>query len=89
MAYGTYSTSTGELLSLESNDDILINIFQPFVDPLAKSVAFNVNIRRLFLGILLLLQGITIAWFAMIVRVIVRMIRGEGATDSRSDDEED
>jgi len=89
MAYGTYSTSTGELLSLESNDDILINIFQPFVDPLAKSVAFNVNIRRLFLGLLLLLQGITIAWFAMIVRVIVRMIRGEGATDSRSDDEED
>lgn len=89
MAYGTYSLATGELLFQDSNDDVLSNIFQPFLDPLAKSVAFNANIRQLFLGLLLLLQFITIAWFIMIVRVIVRMVRGEGATDSRSDDEED
>jgi acyl-CoA-dependent ceramide synthase len=89
MAYGTYSLATGDLLSTESNNDIFFNIFQPFLDPPAKSVAFNANIRQLFLGLLLLLQCITIAWFAMIVRVIVRMIRGEGATDSRSDDEGD
>jgi acyl-CoA-dependent ceramide synthase len=52
-------------------------------------VAFNADIRKLFLGLLLLLQSITIAWFLMIIRVIVRMIRGEGATDDRSDDEDD
>jgi acyl-CoA-dependent ceramide synthase len=89
MVYGTYSLATGELLFRDSNDDIFSNIFQPFLDPPAKTVAFNANIRQLFLGLLLLLQFITIAWFAMIVRVIVRMVRGDGATDSRSDDEED
>lgn len=89
MAYGTYSLSTGALLSPESNNDVFVNIFQPFWDPLAKDVAFNANIRRLFLGLLLLLQCITVVWFAMIVRVLVRMICGEGATDSRSDDEDD
>ena len=89
MAYGTYSLVTGDLLSPESNNDVFTNIFQPFLDPLATNVAFNVDIRSLFLGLLLLLQCITVVWFAMIVRVIVRMICGEGATDSRSDDEEE
>lgn len=89
MAYGTYSLATGALLSPESNNDVLVNIFQTFLNPLAKTVAFNANVRRLFLGLLLLLQCITVVWFAMIVRVIFRMICGEGATDSRSDDEDE
>ncbi|GAB7322831.1 hypothetical protein MBLNU13_g05398t2 [Cladosporium sp. NU13] len=86
---GRYSYPTGNLLSPQSNNDVFVNIFQPFLIPLAKNVAFNANIRRLFLGLLLLLQCITVVWFAMIVRVIIRMICVEGATDSRSDDEEE
>jgi len=36
---------------------------------------------------LLLLQCITIAWFGMICRVAYRVLSGQGADDSRSDDE--
>ncbi|KAK5991241.1 Sphingosine N-acyltransferase-like protein FUM18 [Cladobotryum mycophilum] len=38
---------------------------------------------------LLLLQVITIVWFTMIIGVAVRILRGQGADDSRSDDEGD
>lgn len=89
MAYGTYSAATGDLMSLKGNDKILANIFQPFLDPSAESVSFNANIRWSFLSLLLLLQCITIIWFVMIVRVIVRIVRGEGATDVRSEDEDE
>jgi acyl-CoA-dependent ceramide synthase len=89
MSYGTYSTVTGELVSPSGNDDILANIFQPFLDPSAEKVSFNANIRWLFLGLLLFLQCITITWFVMIVRVIMRIVRGEGATDVRSEDEDE
>jgi acyl-CoA-dependent ceramide synthase len=85
--YGTYSTATGEFLSSDCNDKILANIFQPFLDPSADSVAVNAGIRWSFLGVLLSLQCITIAWFVMIVRVIMRIARGEGASDVRSEDE--
>ncbi|KAF2716476.1 longevity assurance proteins LAG1/LAC1 [Polychaeton citri CBS 116435] len=87
MAYGTYSTNTGAMISPENNNDILINIFQPFLDPSSGIVTFNANIRWLFLGLLLLLHCITVAWFFMIFRVIMRVLRGEGATDTRSEDE--
>lgn len=89
MVYGSYSTVTGALISAEHNSDILSNIFQPFVRPSSESIAFNANIRWMFFGLLLLLQCIIIAWFVMILRVIGRMLRGKGATDARSGDEED
>lgn len=89
MAYGTYSTVTGAMLTSEVDSVVLNNIFQPFVSPSAGMVSFNAEIRWVFFGLLLALQGITIVWFVMIVRVIVRVFRGEGATDARSDDEEE
>jgi acyl-CoA-dependent ceramide synthase len=88
VAYGTYSTVTGDRLSPNGNDEILANIFKPFLDPAAETVSFNAKIRWLFLGLLLFLQCITITWFVMIVRVIMRIVRGEGATDVRSEDED-
>jgi acyl-CoA-dependent ceramide synthase len=89
MAYGTYSIVTGAMTSDEGGDEIFMNIFQPFLSPSSETVAFNANIRWLFLGLLLMLQCITVAWFVMILRVIMRMLRGDGAADARSDDEEE
>lgn len=60
------------------------------VEPLFNStghVCYNRTVKWAFLTPLLLLQGITIAWFTMIVRVAIRVLRGDGAVDSRSDDE--
>jgi acyl-CoA-dependent ceramide synthase len=89
MAYGTYSLITGAMISPEGNDEVLANIFQPFSNPSSKAIAFNANVRWLFLGLLLSLQCITVAWFLMIVRAIARMLRGKGAADARSDSEEE
>jgi acyl-CoA-dependent ceramide synthase len=89
MAYGTYSIVTGAMTSNEGGDEIFMNIFQPFLSPASETVAFNASIRWLFLGLLLVLQRITVAWFVMILRVIMRMLRGDGAADARSDDEKE
>lgn len=52
-------------------------------------VCFTHTIRWMFLAPLIMLQCITIFWFVLIVRVAVKVIRGDGAEDSRSDDEGD
>jgi acyl-CoA-dependent ceramide synthase len=59
-------------------------------EPLWKSngmVYFNSTTRWCFLSLLIFLQGITIMWFVMIARVAIRVLRGDGADDTRSDDE--
>ncbi|KYG42294.1 hypothetical protein M433DRAFT_158048, partial [Acidomyces richmondensis BFW] len=89
MPYGVYSTISGARLSDNGGTNILDNMFQPMIHPHAETVSFNANIRFLFLGLLSALQLITIGWFFMICRVVMRVIRGQGADDTRSDDEEE
>jgi very-long-chain ceramide synthase len=63
-------------------------LLQPFVvsDGL---ICYNDTVKWLFLAPLLCLEVLTIVWFTMIVRVAVRVVRGDGADDMRSDDEAD
>ncbi|KAF4587148.1 Sphingosine N-acyltransferase lag1 [Ophiocordyceps camponoti-floridani] len=61
-------------------------IFEPFLNASGR-VCFNHTIKWCFLAPLLFLQFITIIWFIMIIRVAVKVIRGDGAEDTRSDDE--
>ncbi|KAF7196286.1 Sphingosine N-acyltransferase lag1 [Pseudocercospora fuligena] len=89
MPYGVYSTITGQRLSTDGGNKILQSLLQPMLDPGATTIAFNANIRWSFLGLLSALQVITIGWLIMIIRVVVRVLSGQGADDSRSDDEED
>ncbi|VVT45850.1 uncharacterized protein SAPINGB_P000922 [Magnusiomyces paraingens] len=42
-----------------------------------------------FVGLLAILQGITIIWLYMIIRVLIRMLLGDSAVDSRSDEDTD
>lgn len=99
MVYGCHSSVTGEMLSHQQSpafdtpttpggNEILRNIMQPFADP-GGPICYNERIRFSFLGLLLVLQGIMIMWFIMIIRVAWNVIKGHGADDSRSDDEED
>ncbi|KAK3072001.1 Sphingosine N-acyltransferase lag1 [Teratosphaeriaceae sp. CCFEE 6253] len=88
LMYGLYSTKTGAKLSGDGGENIVDNLLQPMMHPEAQTVSFNANIRWLFLGLLLALQCITIAWFIMICRVVMRVLRGEGADDSRSEAED-
>lgn len=50
-------------------------------------VCYNETVKWAFLTPLIILQFITIFWFTMIIRVAIKVIRGDGAEDNRSDDE--
>ncbi|KAF7555404.1 hypothetical protein G7Z17_g2188 [Cylindrodendrum hubeiense] len=63
-------------------------MLEPFWNP-EGLVCFGRAVTWSFLLPLLLLQAMNIVWFAMIVRVALKVIRREGAEDNRSDDEED
>lgn len=89
MPYGTYSTFDSTQISTDGGNGVIDNLLQPLLNPAAKTVAFNTEIRTLFLGLLGGLQVITIAWFVMICRVVAKVLQGQPADDSRSDDEED
>jgi acyl-CoA-dependent ceramide synthase len=100
MPYGTYSLTqttlesfndshgvSGLRLSQDGGNEAFKHIYQPFFYPGADTVSFNPKIRWSFLGLLLGLQCITLMWFTMIVRVVIQVLCGQGAGDTRSDDE--
>ncbi|KAF2634202.1 longevity assurance proteins LAG1/LAC1 [Massarina eburnea CBS 473.64] len=51
------------------------------------AVCWNQANRYCFLTLLLALQAIIVLWFAMIVKVVYKVVRGQNADDVRSDDE--
>ncbi|EJT70990.1 hypothetical protein GGTG_12011 [Gaeumannomyces tritici R3-111a-1] len=65
-----------------------IYMVEPLWDPEAI-VCFDQSVKWGFLSVLLMLQGITLVWLMAIFRVAVKVIRGTGAEDTRSDDEEE
>ncbi|CAK3882195.1 Sphingosine N-acyltransferase lag1 [Lecanosticta acicola] len=87
MRYGTFSLATGKLISTDGGNEVFANVFQPILRPDAKTVGLNAYMKYGFLGLLLSLQIITLVWLVMILRVVVRVLRGQGADDTRSDDE--
>ncbi|KAI0385114.1 longevity assurance proteins LAG1/LAC1 [Hypomontagnella monticulosa] len=64
------------------------HFLEPFNEP-EGTVCFTDDVRWWFLCCLLGLQAITIVWFFMIIQVAIRVIKGVGADDTRSDDEEE
>ncbi|KAH8807358.1 TLC domain-containing protein [Xylogone sp. PMI_703] len=62
------------------------HLLEPFRDPVGI-VCFNGGIAFGFLACLLFLQLIMITWFVLIVRIALRILRGDNAEDIRSDAE--
>ncbi|ORY94640.1 TLC domain-domain-containing protein [Syncephalastrum racemosum] len=54
-----------------------------------KGRYFTPTTQKIYLGLFVVLDVIMIYWFSMIVRVVVRVIRGQNAEDTRSDDEDE
>lgn len=52
-------------------------------------ICWTPKIRYSFLALLLALQAIILLWFVMIVKVVYKVVSGQGADDVRSDDEGD
>ncbi|KAJ5610195.1 hypothetical protein N7510_006914 [Penicillium lagena] len=88
MSYGCYSGSTAEMISADGYPDAFAYMFAPYQD-LNNPICMNRTIKWIFLSFLLFLQGLSIVWFSMIVRVAVNVLRTGNAEDSRSDDEEE
>lgn len=66
--------------------------FYAFAEPFFNyggRVCWNNTIKWAFLLPLLALQVMNAIWFTFIIRVAIKVIRGEGAEDTRSDDEGD
>jgi acyl-CoA-dependent ceramide synthase len=61
-------------------------LIEPFFDSKGL-VCYNETVKWAFLSPLLFLQGLTIIWFTMIVRVVIKVLKGDAADDVRSDDE--
>jgi very-long-chain ceramide synthase len=84
--YGCYRGTASELEGPLPVPDDYDHLIQPFFDPTGL-VCLNTGIRQVFLGVLLALQGILLIWLMMIVKVAYKVVSGEGADDTRSDDE--
>ena len=83
--YGCYRGSASDLEGPLPVPDDYDHLIQPFFDPNGL-VCLNTGIRQVFLGVLLALQGILLIWLAMIARVAYKVVTGEGAIDTRSED---
>lgn len=85
MPFACYS---GETMDLETDPEKLSRwrYFDPFFDQ-KGTICLDRNIKSIFLGLLLMLQVLSIVWFWMIIKVALSMLKGEGASDTRSGDE--
>ena len=63
-------------------------LLEPFISN-DGLLCFEDSVRHGFIYVLGFLQVITIVWFGMIVRVAIRVLKGDGADDVRSDGEEE
>lgn len=52
-------------------------------------ICWNPDLRYYFLGLLMFLQVLCCIWFGMVMKVVYRVLSGNGADDVRSDDEDD
>ncbi|KAG5918387.1 hypothetical protein E4U42_006871 [Claviceps africana] len=62
------------------------HLWEPFRNP-AGIICASHNIMYTFLSLLLFLQVLMLTWFAVIVKVVIRMLSGKSAEDLRSNSE--
>lgn len=85
--YGCYRGTAAQLEGPLPVPNDWYHLLHPFINPVGL-VCFNDGIMKVFLGVLLGLQGILLIWLSMIVKVAFKVLSGEGADDTRSDDED-
>lgn len=76
------------MISTNGYPDNWGHLLGPFKD-LNGPICMNRRVKWIFLSFLLFLQGLSLIWFGMVIRVVVGVLRTGNAEDTRSDDEED
>jgi acyl-CoA-dependent ceramide synthase len=87
LTYGCYTGTTSEFISTEPPNSFAYMLGPYF--SLDNPICFNPTLKWMFLGLLLVIESLSIVWFSMIVRVAYGVIRGGNAEDSRSDEEDE
>jgi len=77
--------STEEFHALGGNN-IWPNLVKAYTDR-EGPICWNPSMRFGFLALLLALQFILLLWFTMIIKVVYKVVSGQGADDVRSEDE--
>ena len=87
MPFACYSGATQEV---ETDPDRLgrLRYMEPFFDQ-NGTICLDRSIKWVFLGLLFMLQILSIVWFTMILKVALCVLKGESANDSRSGDEDE
>lgn len=88
MNLGCYRGGHGQIEGPFPPPDKYWHLLEPFYDQTGV-VCWDLNINNLFLGALLFLQGIALLWFYMVIKVALKVLKGNTADDLRSDDEAD
>ena len=89
MLYGCYAGATYELLpDLPAHPDYFSHLVWPFQDS-EGPICLNIEVKWIFLGMLGLLQLLSLIWFGTILKVIAGILMGGKPEDTRSDDEAD
>ena len=88
MPTGCFSGSNENLTGPKAPPPGYYYLIEPFFNS-TGNVCYDENVKWAFLTPLLMLQAITIVWLFMIFRVAIRVIRGQGSDDPRSDEEEE
>ncbi|KAJ5813937.1 TRAM1-like protein [Penicillium pulvis] len=88
MSYGCYSGVNAEMISENGYPNAFTYLFAPFRS-LENPICMNRTIKWIFLSFLLSLQGLSIVWFTMIVRVAYGVVVTGNAEDTRSDEEDE
>ena len=88
MPFACYAAATEELETDVNKLSSRWRYAEPFFDQ-KGTICLDRNVKWVFLGLLFMLQVLSMIWFVMIVKVALSMVKGEGASDSRSSDEED
>ena len=62
--------------------------FDPFFNQ-KGTICLDRNIKSIFLGLLLMLQVLSIVWFGMVIKVALKVLKNGEANDTRSGDEDE
>lgn len=88
MAFACYSGATETLETDPEKLNSRWRYMEPFFDQ-AGTICLDQGVKSVCLGLLLMLQVLSIVWFSMIVKVALTVLKGEGAQDTRSSDEDE
>jgi acyl-CoA-dependent ceramide synthase len=89
MLFGCYNGATSELIpDMPAHPDNFAHLLWPFQN-LDGIICLNQQVKYTFLGMLILLQTLSVIWFGMIVKLIAGMVVGVKVEDVRSGDEDE